>query len=293
MSERHFDGPRVRAVRRSKELTQIQVGQAVGVSQTAIANWEKGKKPDPEKLPALALALGEPLDALFPRSGPPDLADVRCDAGIAQYRTGELIGTRSHIPVSNAERGKRRLDEAFIQPLADGYGVTRDELLAAQERSFGNAVPQQPPNDVFDVPESLAEKIGYLLEHSYPGDQVPPSDADIARAVNKHAGALVISEDGVQDLRTGVQTTASPIVREGLGEAFGVSAMFFQNETAVARQVVEGLRLLATARQGDVARVAARGLGKEGLSADVLAFVNDFAQELQEQGLLNADGEEQ
>jgi len=70
--------------------------------------------------PTLANLLEYSLD------GDPDLTDLRCDAGYPQNRTGELIGTKSHIPVSNAERGVRRLDGAHAR-VADppALGVAR------------------------------------------------------------------------------------------------------------------------------------------------------------------------
>lgn len=294
MSARHFDRRRLRTVRRAAELTQGDVARAVGVADPTVASWETGQStPDGEKLPALARALGKSLDSLFPRSGPPDLTDLRCDAGYSQYRTKDLIGTRSAGPVANAERGKRRLKESFVRPLADAYGVGEDELLAAQERSFGHEVPDpgHPDGTARGVPDSLAEKITYLLEHSYPGDLTPPSDAEIATAVNAHAGARVTSKDQVHDLRTGTEETASPIVREGLAELFGVSPLFFQRNAAVARQVFEGLRLLAAARTGALRTVEPRGIGGEALSEDVLAFLNEVVSELQERELPGDDRE--
>ncbi|MDJ1132787.1 helix-turn-helix domain-containing protein [Streptomyces iconiensis] len=292
MSARHFDRRRLRAVRRAAELTQGDVAREVGVADPTVASWETGQSaPDGEKLPALARALGKSLDGLFPRSDPPDLTDLRCDAGYSQYQTKDLIGTRSAGPVANAERGKRRLKDGFVRPLADGYGVGVDELLAAQERSFGHEVPDPGRRDgaARGVPDSLAEKITYLLDHSYPGDQRPPSDAEIAASVNAHAGARVTSEDQVHALRTGAEETASPIVREGLAELFGVSPLFFQRDAAVARQVFEGLRLLASARTGALRTVEPRGVGGEALSEDVLAFLNEVVAELQEREL-PADG---
>lgn len=294
MPPRRFDGRRVRAVRRAAELTQSEVAKAVGVADPTVASWETGhSSPDGEKLPALARVLGRGLGELFPREGRPDLVDLRCDAGYSQYQTKALIGTKSAGPVANAERGKRRLKESFVRPLADGYRVSVEELLAAQERSFGHDAPDpgaEEPRSASQVPRSLAEKIAYLLDHSYPGEQTPPSDAEVARAVNDHAGGPVIDEAGVRDLRTGTVPTASPVVCEGLAEVFGVSPMFFQPDDAVARQVFEGLRLLASARKGAVGRLEARGLGAEGLSEDVLAFLNEVVTELQERELPGTSG---
>lgn len=271
MAPRHFDRDRVRALRRARNITQSDLGAAVGVGDSTVASWELGSSaPDGEKLPVLAKFFGLPLDELFPRRAGdlPDLADLRCDAGYSQYQTRELIGTKSSGPVANAERGKRRLNEKFQEPLAKAYGVSLEALLAAQERSFGNETPA--PVDASVMPQTVAEKITYLLEHSYPGTQTPPSDAEVAQAVNGHAGAPVLTSEGARALRTGDDTNLPPIVAAGLAELFGVSPLYFQNDDTVARQVVEGLRMLAAVRSGAVGRVATRGLGPEGMSDDLL-----------------------
>ncbi|MGP3775434.1 helix-turn-helix domain-containing protein [Streptomyces sp. SDT5-1] len=281
MAPRHFDRDRVRTLRRARDITQSELGDAVGVGDSTVASWEAGSStPDGEKLPLLAKFFGLPLDEVFPRPAGelPDLADLRCDAGFSQYQTRELIGTKSSGPVANAERGKRRLSEKFQEPLAKAYGVTLAELLAAQERSFGNQVPTAASATV--VPRTAGEKITYLLEHSYPGTQTPPSDAEIAQAVNEHAGAEVISEEEVRELRTGGSSQLSPIIADGLADLFGVSPLYFQSDDTVARQVVEGLRMLAAVRTGAVGRVATRGLGPEGMSDDLLAFLNHVVEEM-------------
>ena len=36
-------GNNIRAVRKEKKLSQVELGKAVGVSRSTIANWEKGK----------------------------------------------------------------------------------------------------------------------------------------------------------------------------------------------------------------------------------------------------------
>ncbi|WP_353946467.1 helix-turn-helix transcriptional regulator [Streptomyces sp. HUAS MG91] len=291
MPPRLFDRERFRALRRTRNRTQGDVAEAVSVGSSTVASWELGSStPDGEKLPGLATFFEMPLDDLFPRGAGalPDLADLRCDAGYSQYQTKDLIGTKSSGPVANAERGKRRLSEKFHRPLADAYKVTVEELLAAQERSFGNEAPA--PAGTLEAPRTVAEKITYLLEHSYPGAQVPPSDAEIAEAVNKYAGAQVVSEDDVRGFRTGTDPVLPPIVGEGMADLFGVSPLYFQTDDTVTRQVVEGLRLLAAARKGTVGRIEARGLGPEGLSDDILAFVNQVVEELADREVPGAEG---
>jgi transcriptional regulator with XRE-family HTH domain len=293
MPARHFDRSRLRAVRRAAEVYQAAVGEALGVSDSAVAGWESGAQtPDPERLSALARALGRDVDDLFPRSGPPDLTDLRCDAGYYQYETAALIGTKSAGPVAGAERGERRLKDKYVPALATAYGVSETELRQAEARSIAKAqgvrVEEPAPSAAVTTsttgtpPESLGEKITLILDSSYPGPQGPPSDAEMANAVNGRAGAQVISEAGFRDLRTGVAGTASPAVLDALAAVVGVSRMYFEPDDAVAAQVYEGLRLLATAKKGAVVRVRARGLGSHGLSPKAMALVNELVAELEE-----------
>ncbi|WP_405523570.1 helix-turn-helix domain-containing protein [Streptomyces canus] len=293
MPARHFDRSRLRTVRRAAEIYQAAVGEALGVSDSAVASWESGAQtPDPEKLPALARALGRDVDDLFPRSGPPDLTDLRCDAGYYQYETAALTGTRSAGPVAAAERGERRLKDKYVPALAAAYGVSEEELRRAEARSIAKAqgvqVDEPAASEAGNTsapgapPESLAEKITLLLDSSYPGPQGPPSDAEMASAVNAHAGAHVITEEDFRDLRTGVTGTASAEVLDALADVIGVSRMYFQPDDAVAAQVYEGLQMLAAAKKGSVGRMKARGLGSQGLSPTAMALINELVAEMEE-----------
>ncbi|OLZ70949.1 hypothetical protein AV521_13200 [Streptomyces sp. IMTB 2501] len=278
MPPRLFDGRRVRAARRGKDLTQKQLGAAVGVTGTAVARWESGEDfPPGEKLPALAAVLGEPIDVLFPRDGMPDLADLRCDAGLSQREAAEAIGA-SRVPLSNAERGKRKLNDAYIEPLANAYKATTEELLAAQERSFGNLAPDEPSAEQRPIPRTLAEKITYMMTTYPPGNQ-PPQDAEIAQAINAKAGRDLVTVDVVLALRTGAQTVVgpqNPAVLEGLAEVFGVPVMYFQPNEQAARQITEVAELLKAINDRKILALAARG-NEDGLSPDMISIVADLA----------------
>ncbi|WP_445021148.1 MULTISPECIES: helix-turn-helix domain-containing protein [unclassified Streptomyces] len=265
------------------------------MTDSAVANWEAGHtSPDPEKLPAYAAALGSGLDVLFPRTGLPDLADLRCDAGIYQKETAAVIGTKSASPVAGAERGERRLQAKYVPALAAKYGVSETELCRAEDRSFAAAEERgdgtQPQQGVQAAagnsgrpPESLSEKITLVLQRSYPGAQGPPTDEEMAAEVNAHAGADVLTREGFEELRTGAKDAAAPVVLDALAAVLGVSRMYFEPDEAVAAQVYEGLQLLAGARQGAVGRVRARGLGGRGLPPKTLALINQLAAEMAQQ----------
>ena len=57
----------LRAVRRSRGMTQDDVAEIVGVSRSAVAHWEIGRNRgvSPTHAHRLARALIEPLDAIF------------------------------------------------------------------------------------------------------------------------------------------------------------------------------------------------------------------------------------
>ncbi|NJQ04056.1 helix-turn-helix transcriptional regulator [Streptomyces lonarensis] len=278
MPARRFDRERVRAVRRAADISQADVASALGAADSTVAGWESGATtPDLERLTALAKVLNRPLDDLFPRDGLPDLADLRCDAGLYRYETKSIIGTKSDGPVAGAEQGVRRLKDRYIPPLAAGYGVSEEELKRAQDRSFGEV--DEDAAEVEGRPETLAEKITLLLERTYPG-RTAPGDQEIADAVNAYAGSAVTSAEGVEALRKGSDDAPAPVVLEGLAQFFDVSKLYFEPSDAIARQVYEGLRLMSDAKQGKVGRIRARGMGAEGLPADVLSMLNEVAGEL-------------
>ncbi len=284
MPPRLFDGRRVRAARRAKDLTQKQLGAALGVSSAAVARWEGGEDfPPGEKLPALARELGEPIDVLFPRDGLPDLADLRCDAGFSQAQAAEIIGA-SRVPLSNAERGRRRLSPGYVEPLAAGYGVSVEELLAAQERSFGNLAPPPAPAvaEPQRIPRTLAEKIAYLMT-TYPGQQ-PPGDAEIAQAINAKAGRDLVTPEAVQALRAGAEEAAGPqhpAVLEGLAQVFDVPVMFFQPNEQAARQLTEVCEFITAICDRRLLALAARG-NEEGLSPQMISLINELAAGIRE-----------
>ncbi|MGW5679622.1 helix-turn-helix transcriptional regulator [Streptomyces sp. NPDC003860] len=282
MPVRHFDGHRVRTERAVARLTQADLADRVGVSRTAVASWERGAtRPDGERIPAVARALDKSLDELFPRDGGPDLADLRCDAEYAQYQIGTVV-PRSAGPVGDAERGVRRLDDALVAPLAAAYGVSEQDLLDAQERSFGIDVPVAPPRTPVAprpgaAPTTIAEKINYLLEETYGSDR--PTDAHVAEAGNR-ATPGVLDADLIRALRTGAQTEAPDEVLDALAVAFDAPPVFFRSDSAEVAQVVAAVR----AAQAGLTVMAARGAGEDGVPAELLDFLTDALA-----GLLDPD----
>ncbi|MFJ8676710.1 helix-turn-helix domain-containing protein [Streptomyces sp. NPDC093589] len=280
--QRHFDPERVDQIRRARRIEIKTVGAELGLSGPTVSPWFSGKTtPTPEKLPALAAALGGDIDELFPRMDEngnrvePDLKDLRDDAGIPMKAIPEIIKTATPVPVRRAESGKKRLDETFAELLAPAYGVTVAELRAAEDRSFGNSPTAGQQRA---MPSTLAGKITYHLE-LLPAD-ARPSDADIAAAVNARAGRPVIIPDQALALRTGAMSqedildqVPEPILHQGLADVFNVPAVTFQSSDEMVDHLVEVVQALAG--QGNF-ELQARG-GERGISPRMAAKLKELA----------------
>ncbi|WP_406281421.1 helix-turn-helix domain-containing protein [Streptomyces sp. NBC_00209] len=279
MPPRQFDGSRVRAVRRGKDLHQRQLAAMVQVSAPTVARWEAGQDfPKGEKLPSIASALGQPIDDLFPTDGPPDLQLLRCDAGLSVADAARILGT-SRAPVSNAESGRRRLAATYVHPLAQAYGVTEDELLAAQDYSFG--LRPATGLDSQSAPRALGEKVSFLLRYGY-GAQAAPSDGEIATLVNEHAHEAAVTADDIASLRAGKTIEVSDAVRAGLAEALKVDVAILGDDATLnpaARQLLEAIRFIGSIDRGQILGLAARG-NDEGLSVEMMARMNKIVGEL-------------
>ena len=62
-------GEQITRYRKALNMTQEELGKAVGVSTQAVSRWENGGAPDVALLPAIADQLGVTIDALFGREG--------------------------------------------------------------------------------------------------------------------------------------------------------------------------------------------------------------------------------
>ncbi|MFF5727962.1 helix-turn-helix domain-containing protein [[Kitasatospora] papulosa] len=274
MPPRRFDGRRLRARRREADMHQRVLGREAGVgSHEPVARWESGKSiPPAEKLPAIARALGADIDVLFPRDGDPDLVDLRCDAGYSQSHAAELSEAVSRFRLGAAERGVRKLDEASLPDLAGLYGVTVEELQAAQRRSFGESAPTSEP--VESSGPQLADTLSELMEARFPDSR--PGAGELAAAVNEKIGTEVLKPEHVDALLGGASAEdifddgARTVAFEALGLYFDVSPMVFHNGQSAQKRVLEDIRFLAA--QHDVA-LAARG-GEGGISPAFLAVLN-------------------
>ena len=62
-------GEQIQRLRKEAKLTQRELGESIGVSASAVSQWESGGTPDVALLPAIADRLGVTIDTLFGREG--------------------------------------------------------------------------------------------------------------------------------------------------------------------------------------------------------------------------------
>lgn len=275
MPKRRFNRATLRARRRGLNLSGKELAQRLGVSQPVVAKWEKGDNtPFYDRLPAIARALEADLDLLFPRVGAPDLSDLRCDAEMTLADAAAAIGT-SVTPVSKAEKGRQPLKSEHVDALATAYKVSREQLLAAQDRSFG----ADPVSAAGASTQPFGARVDRALAAAFV-DRPVPDDAELTRLVNQVAGRDLLAPGVLAALRAGgiavesafPSPADSAAFREALATVLGVPPVALLSDQAVAQTVVEGLLALAGR---DQLALAARGAEAHGVAPDMLATLLD------------------
>ena len=80
-------GGQIKKYRVSKDITQEQLGQMIGVTTQAVSKWERGGVPDAESIPLIADALGVSTDMLFGRENTATIVDMIMDEIQSVVRT--------------------------------------------------------------------------------------------------------------------------------------------------------------------------------------------------------------
>lgn len=277
MPDRVFDGSKLRDRRVVKRLSQADLAAGLNVKVNAVYRWENHlATPPQERLPAIAAMVGAELDELFPRLEPPNLADLRCDAGMRQSDTTCCTNTTSPMPIRAAEQGRRALSDEAVTALAAAYKVTRTELLAAQKRSFGHNVPAVKKTSP-QVVNTVAEKIKYLQTEIYRG--TAPLDAALASDGNRKSGRSLLTEDLVRDLRVGTLPTAPDDVLDALALAFDVPPLFFRSSDPEIDRLVVSARAVRSQFTVMAARGGEREISQEAQD-QLREFISDTMAEI-------------
>jgi len=120
----------------------------------------------------------------------------------------------------------------------------------------------------------LADRLDDLFRTVHPKDRGPYTPAEVAEAVNEAAGERVISSTYVWQLRTGRRDNPTQKHLSALATFFGVSPMYFFEETEADRGTVPP-ELVAALKDDDVRDMALRATG---LSERSLRAIKDMIE---------------
>jgi transcriptional regulator with XRE-family HTH domain len=120
----------------------------------------------------------------------------------------------------------------------------------------------------------LSDRLEYLFRTVHPKDRGPYTPAEVAEAVNEAAGERVISSTYVWQLRTGRRDNPTQRHLSALASFFGVSPMYFFEETEADRGAVPP-ELVAALKDDDVRDMALRATG---LSERSLRAIRDMIE---------------
>lgn len=128
-------GERLRNLRKSKNLTQIEFAKIFGISNGTIAMWETDKRqPDNDTLLKLSDYFGVSVDYLLGRQSntkktrPSNLEIVRKGARMSEEEFATLAGVTADDVIS-WENGITRIDRKSLAILVDKFKVTEEYLL--------------------------------------------------------------------------------------------------------------------------------------------------------------------
>jgi transcriptional regulator with XRE-family HTH domain len=141
-----FDPARLRAAREEARLSRGALASAAGVHVGSVTEWEAGRQvPRVETVAALAQALRiEPTDLLEPLDGALTLERLRAAVGKSQQQIADEAGMLRNT-YSAVERGETAaLSYADTKALAQAFGVTDDQLRAAQTASRSGYLDRRP-----------------------------------------------------------------------------------------------------------------------------------------------------
>jgi transcriptional regulator with XRE-family HTH domain len=120
----------------------------------------------------------------------------------------------------------------------------------------------------------LADRLDHLFRTVHPKDRGPYTPAEVAEAINETAGERVISSTYVWQLRTGRRDNPTQKHLSALAAFFGVSPMYFFQQTEADRSAVPP-ELVAALKNDDVRDMALRAAG---LSDRALRAIKDMIE---------------
>lgn len=158
-------GKKIATLRKQKNMTQMEVADALNVTYQAVSNWERGSTmPDISKLEDLAQLLGVSIeDIITDKEASKKINDVRSDIG--KLGIGDIVDIAPIMQPSEIERvienhhNYETNDVIMLAPFLDSKTIK--ELLNNQVVSLDDLVNIAP----FMDEEDLDEKINLSIEN--------------------------------------------------------------------------------------------------------------------------------
>jgi transcriptional regulator with XRE-family HTH domain len=133
----------------------------------------------------------------------------------------------------------------------------------------------------------LADRLDHLFRTVHPRDRGPYTPAEVAEAINKAAGEKVISSTYVWQLRTGRRDNPTQRHLSALAAFFGVSPMYFFDDTEAARDAIPA-ELITALKDGGVREMALRAADLSDRSLQAIRDMIEAARAVE--GISTADG---
>ena len=133
-------GPRIRAARKAKGMTQEDLAESIGAARPSISNWENNKvKPDSESLSKLAEILDVPLSQLLDND----------------EKENNMQHCSNSDKILDEKPNARRIENVVMVPIISDKNVT----ACCGEGSYYASDVQWEIEDYFPLPQS--ETTGY------------------------------------------------------------------------------------------------------------------------------------
>lgn len=176
-------GEQIQKFRKESRLTQKELGEAIGVSSSAVSQWESGGTPDVSLLPAIADRLGVTINALFGRESvtqenmtealtryvaslpEPKRFDATCNLLWEIFKSNAFFGSSSFVDVDRLEQCEGHtsdMDDKILNRVS--YVSDAGVILGviAEDMSFMSVFPE-PKKGGYDAFLASNEKYRSLF----------------------------------------------------------------------------------------------------------------------------------
>lgn len=138
--ENPFRAARVAAKKRDPRLTQGFVAEKLGVTPQAISGWERGGRPDQDKLKAISRLYKVSVDSLLEkdrRADPDELSSEDVAAGLPEPPKQKTVRLVGYVGAGAKGHFYRLADEDYTEVPAPPGGTDKTVAVEIKGKSFG------------------------------------------------------------------------------------------------------------------------------------------------------------